>query len=92
MSVMLKTMLTCHWSARRIHRYLDADPAAPLRLAEIQRLERHLAVCARCAGVIADYRGLQRVFATWSRRQLPDAAMVARLRIACERAIAEDVR
>jgi len=91
-SVLLKTMLTCHWPARRIHRYLDADPAAPLRLAEIQRLERHLAVCARCAGVIADYRGLQRVFATWSRRQLPDAAVVARVRIACERAIAEDVR
>lgn len=92
MIAMLKTMLTCHWSARRIHRYLDADPAAPLRLAESQRLERHLAICARCAELIADYRGLHRAFARWSRRQLPDTAMVARVQIASERAIAEDVR
>jgi hypothetical protein len=30
----LLTMLTCHWSARRIQRYLDADPAALLGWSE----------------------------------------------------------
>ena len=37
----VRTMLTCHWSARRIQRYLDADPAAQLDADEIRRLEAH---------------------------------------------------
>ena len=35
----LRRMVTCHWSARRIGRYLDHDPSAPLTPAEVKRLE-----------------------------------------------------
>ncbi len=85
-----RTMLTCHWSARRIQRYLDADPSAPLTPDEVERLEGHLAICEKCAEVYADHRLLRRRFAQWSQTRLPDAAMVARVRLAAHRAIAED--
>ena len=35
MSGTVRQMLTCHWSAQRIQRYLDADPAAPLTPGEV---------------------------------------------------------
>ncbi len=84
------TMLTCHWSARRIQRYLDADPSAPLEPGEIRRLEDHLATCAKCSAAAEEYRGLARVMARWSQRRAPDPAIAARLRLACEALLAED--
>ncbi len=86
----VRTMLTCHWSARRIQRYLDADPSAPLTPDEVERLEGHLAICEKCAEVYADHRLLRRRFARWSQAGLPDPAMVARVRLAAHRVIAED--
>jgi len=86
----VRTMLTCHWSARRIQRYLDADPSAPLTPDEVERLEGHLAICEKCAEVCADHRLLRRRFARWSQARLPDPAMVARVRLAAHRVIAED--
>lgn len=86
----ISTMLTCHWSARRLQRYLDADPAAPLDAGEAQRLETHLATCAKCAAAAKEYRGLRRALARWSQRRLPDPAITARLRLAAERLMAED--
>ncbi len=86
----VRTMLTCHWSARRIQRYLDADPSAPLTPDEVERLEGHLAMCDKCADVYADHRLLRRRFARWSQAGLPDPAMVARVRLAAHRVIAED--
>lgn len=76
----LRQMLTCHWSARRIQRYLDRDEAAPLTVEEIRRLEHHLAECERCRAVAEDHRILSRAFTTWSTRHSPDPATVARLR------------
>lgn len=32
MTGILRQMLTCHWSGRRIERYHEADPSAPLSL------------------------------------------------------------
>jgi anti-sigma factor RsiW len=52
-------MLSCHFTARRLQRYLDADPAAPLTAAEIHRLEAHVAECVRCAGALEDFRLLR---------------------------------
>jgi len=88
----LSTMLTCHWSARRIQRYLDADPAAPLEPAEVQRLEAHLATCEKCAAAAEEYRGLRRALVRWSQRRMPDPALTARVRVAAERLLAEDGR
>lgn len=58
-----RQMLTCHWSARRIQRYLDADPGAPLTPGEVSRLEVHLATCAKCVRVVDEYRVLHRALA-----------------------------
>lgn len=80
MSGALRRMLTCHWSARRIQRYLDADPAAPLTPGEVTRLERHLATCTRCTGVFTEHRALNRALSAWSGRAYVDPAAVDRVR------------
>lgn len=76
----VRQMITCHWTARRLQRYLDADPSAPLTLGEISRLEQHLAICERCTDNANSYRLLRRALSRWPGKPLPDAAAVARLR------------
>lgn len=76
----LRQMLTCRWSARRIQRYLDADPAAPLTPGEVARLEAHVAHCERCTEVLQQHRALHRGLASWSRRRPVDPAAVERVR------------
>ncbi len=73
-------MLTCHWSARRIQRYLDADPAAPLTPGEISRLEVHLATCERCTRLASEHRALHRALSLWSGGTSVDRASVGRVR------------
>lgn len=80
MSGPLRQMLNCHWSARRIQRYLDADPAAPLTPGEIARLEEHVATCEKCDEVMRQHRGLHRALSLWSRRLPVDPAAVSRTR------------
>jgi anti-sigma factor RsiW len=76
----LRQMLTCHWSARRIQRYLDADPAARLTPAEISRLEEHLATCETCSRVAAEHRALHRALSLWSGGSVVDPRSVDRVR------------
>jgi len=80
MSGTLRQMLTCHWSARRIQRYLDSDPAAPLTPGEVARLEAHLATCEKCSAVLNKNRVLSRALGLWSGRRETDPAAVDRLR------------
>jgi anti-sigma factor RsiW len=72
-------MLSCHFTAKRLQRYLDADPSAPLDPAEIGRLEAHLTECARCASAVADFRSMRWAMLRLSRLVGPDPAAVARL-------------
>ncbi|MGI8867365.1 MAG: anti-sigma factor family protein [Mycobacteriales bacterium] len=83
----LRSMLTCRWAARRIQRYLDSDPAAPLEPAELDRLEAHLADCARCSGRAEEYQALARALRQWSDRHAPDPRLVARVRDEAERLV-----
>ncbi|MGA8258573.1 MAG: zf-HC2 domain-containing protein [Nocardioides sp.] len=76
----LRQMLACHWSARRIQRYLDADPAATLTPREISRLEGHLATCERCTSVAAEHRALHRALSLWSGGAGVDPRSVDRVR------------
>lgn len=76
----LRQMLTCHWSARRIQRYLDADPAARLTPGEISRLEGHLATCEKCTDLVAEHRALHRALSLWSSATAVDPRSVDRLR------------
>ena len=87
----LATMLTCHWSARRIQRYLDADPSARLDPAEVRRLEAHLAQCDKCTALANDYRHLNAALTRWSGQRLPDRAAVARMQAVVDR-LMEDPR
>ncbi len=84
------SMWTCHWARRRIHRYLDADPAAPLTSEEVDRLEAHLATCRRCTALTGEYSGLRRALHGWSARRYPDPAALARLRLAAEQIMTKD--
>lgn len=85
----LRAMLTCHWSARRIDRYLDADPSAPLTAEEVRRLEGHLAVCERCGLVTEEHRALRRALARWSEQHPPAPDAVARLHRTLDRIVEE---
>ena len=81
----LRTMIRCRWSARRIQRYIDADPSAPLTSHEVETLEAHLAVCDRCVGVVREGRGLKSSLARLGERRGPDPARVARVRLQAHR-------
>ena len=76
----VRSMLSCHFTARRLNRYLDADPAAPLSAAEVRRLEAHLAECERCAGLVADFRALRGALRGAARRLGPQPERVERMR------------
>ncbi len=76
----LRQMLTCHWSARRIQRYLDADPAAQLTPGEIARLEGHLETCEKCTQVANEHRALHRALSLWSGGMEVDPQAVDRAR------------
>lgn len=76
----LQQMVTCHWSARRIQRYLDADPSARLTPGEVTRLEAHLTTCERCSELARQHRALHRALSLWSGRRPVDPAAVSRMR------------
>ncbi len=76
----LRQMLVCRWSARRIQRYLDADPSALLTPGEIAKIESHLARCEKCTQTAEEHRALHRALSQWPGRQAPDAEAIARLR------------
>lgn len=86
----ITTMWTCRWSARRIQRYLDADPSAPLTAEHILRLEAHLATCEKCTAAAEEYRGVRRALEQWARRRTPYPAVVARVHLAAQRLMADD--
>lgn len=62
----LHQMLTCRWAARRIQRYVDADPSAPLTPGTVARLEAHLATCEKCTGLVNENRALHWSLSRWS--------------------------
>ncbi|MGB6181405.1 MAG: zf-HC2 domain-containing protein [Rhodococcus sp. (in: high G+C Gram-positive bacteria)] len=72
----VRAMLTCHWSARRIQRYLDADPAAQLDADEIRRLEAHLAVCEKCRAAENEFGQISAALSRWTVRTMPDGESV----------------
>lgn len=74
-----RRLLSCHFTARRLNRYLDADPAAPLTRAEVQRLEAHLAECERCTGAVADLRAVRGALKGLAQRVGPKPEAVARI-------------
>ena len=75
-----RMVVTCHWSGRRIQRYLDADPAAPLDVDEIRRLEAHLAMCERCKAAENEFRQINTALSRWAVHTIPDQKSVEHVR------------
>lgn len=71
----MRGMTTCWWAARRLDRYIDADPSAQLSTVEVQRLERHAATCRRCAADIAERQGLNESLRRVGTRRLEPEAL-----------------
>ncbi len=88
----LGELLACHFTARRLQRYLDADPAAPLTATEVRRLEAHLADCDRCSSAAADFRSMRWAMLRLSRLVGPDPAAVQRLHSTVDQLLEEDSR
>ncbi|MCW4355866.1 zf-HC2 domain-containing protein [Hoyosella sp. YIM 151337] len=72
-------MLTCRWSARRMQRYLDRDPAAMLTTAEARLLEVHLTDCARCRDKLESYQFLSCVLRSLAESTLPEEETLRRM-------------
>ncbi|KGH45343.1 MULTISPECIES: zf-HC2 domain-containing protein [Modestobacter] len=88
----LRRMLSCHFTAKRLQRYLDADPSAPLDPGEIRRLEAHLTECDRCASAAEDFRSMRWAMLRLSQLVGPDPAAVARLHRTVDQLLEEDHR
>jgi len=87
----IRTMVTCRWSARRIQRYLDSDPAALLTDDEIRRLEAHLAQCHRCSAAAAEYRQIDTALSRWAARRIPDTQSVTHMHEVLDRIVRGDL-
>lgn len=90
MTMSIRGMLACRWVTRRMQRFLDSDPAAPLSAAESHRIQAHLAVCARCSGRADQYRALGRELRRLSASRGPDPDLVARVREQAQRLIGDE--
>lgn len=84
--------VTCHWSARRLQRYLDADPAALLDPSEIRRLEAHLAECDRCRAAASEFRQIDSALSRWALRRMPDPDSVTRMHNVVDRLVRGDLQ
>lgn len=88
----IRMMVTCHWSARRIQRYLDSDPAALLDDAEIRRLEAHLAECDKCRAAATEYRQIDSALSRWAARRMPDPDSVTHMHEVVDRLVRGDLQ
>jgi anti-sigma factor RsiW len=73
-------MAKCHWTARRLQRYIDADPAALLPAADARRIESHLRDCDRCQASEDEYRNLAKLLHRLHPHGDPDPGSVERVR------------
>lgn len=72
-------LTTCWWAARRLDRYIDADPSARLSSAEAGRVERHAATCRRCAADLAERRTAREALRGYDSRRFTDVVALERL-------------
>ncbi|MDO8732666.1 MAG: zf-HC2 domain-containing protein [Actinomycetota bacterium] len=74
-----RNWVTCWWTARQLQRYLDADPNAMLGQERITLIERHLATCAQCATLTAEYQQLLALLHELGATRTPDERLVRQL-------------
>lgn len=86
------SLARCHWTARRLQRYLDADPAAPLSAADALRVKSHLRDCDRCRAAGGEYRSLTKLLHRLHPLGIPDPGSVERVRAKAADAIRDSTR
>ena len=90
MSMSIPRMLECRRTRRRLHRFLDRDPSAPLTNAEVAEVEEHLRGCERCTGLAEEYRALNRSLEHVGTSLAPDNRSVQRVLLALNRALEKE--
>lgn len=73
--------LRCKWATRRLQQYIDMDPAVELSKKEITRIRAHLAECARCSTMVADYKKISKTLRWLGESSAPDEATLSRLKL-----------
>ncbi|ANH37352.1 hypothetical protein I601_0909 [Nocardioides dokdonensis FR1436] len=77
---MSRSMIECWWSGRVLDRYLEEQPAVPLASDERERLQRHLAVCDRCATSATERRRVHSALDRLGERRSPPPASLQKAR------------
>lgn len=54
----LRLLPECRRTRRRLQRFLDRDPSAPLTAAEEREVQAHLEICEKCQNLAADFTAL----------------------------------
>lgn len=83
----VRDALECRRTRKRLQRFLDRDPAAPLTADEAREVETHLQGCERCAGLADEYRALHRSLGRMGLSLEPDEEAVRRATEALRRAV-----
>ena len=76
--------LRCKWATRRLQRYLDMDPAAPLSESEVSRVRAHIADCEKCSTSVADYKQINSALRRLGASKVPDEMSLLRLKSAID--------
>jgi anti-sigma factor RsiW len=75
----LRLLPECRRTRRRLQRFLDRDPSAPLTAAEELEVQAHLEICGRCQALAADFTALHASLARLGAHLVPDQEALDRL-------------
>lgn len=76
----LAVAVRCKINSRRLSRYIDRDPAAPLSESEILKVQLHLVECEKCAVAVRDLTNMKYAMRWLGSSQMPDESSIERLK------------
>ena len=85
----LVVALRCKINSRRLSRYIDRDPDAPLNESEIRKVKAHIAECEKCTAVVTDFTNMKSAMRWLGANQPPDESGIERLKHALDLKSAE---
>lgn len=71
----------CHQTAKRLSKYLDMDPSAPLSQLELSRVREHLAECQKCTELANDLKNVKSRLRWLGASRLADQSSLAKLTV-----------
>jgi hypothetical protein len=80
----LMVAVRCKINSRRLSRYIDRDPAAPLNESEIRKVKAHLVECEKCTAVVNDFTTMKSAMRWLGANQPPDESGIERLKHALD--------